>query len=358
MKIAYLIHWDLSRESGILKKILDQIGIWIREGNEVKLFALSPGTETWENLNPFPLEVISRGTLLTRFFKAHEIVQHILAWKPDLTYLRFSTYYPSLERLMTSIPTFLEMNTDDLAEARIRYSRLRYLYCLLTRDRILRKAWGLVCVSHEIAERLSPYRKPMVVIANGIDLSRYSPLPAPKNPNPRLVFIGSPGHSWHGIDQILWLADHFTLWHFDLIGVEASDPDLRGKSLPNLSAHGLLNRTRYEKILAQSDIAIGTLALYRKKMDEASPLKVREYLAYGIPTIIGYQDTDFPQPVPYLLRLPNTPDGVREQVSAIEQFVNTWKGQRVPRQEITHLDISLKEREKLLFFRKVLGISL
>jgi glycosyltransferase involved in cell wall biosynthesis len=358
MKIAYLIHWDLSRESGVLKKVLDQIEVWIREGNEVKLFALSPGPQIWEDLNRLSMEVVSRGTLLTRFFKAHEMVRRIMAWKPHLTYLRFSTYYPSLELLMTAIPTFLEMNTDDLAEARTRYSRFRYLYHLLTRERILRKAQGFICVSQEIADRLSLYRKPTVVIANGINLSRYPSLPAPKNPNPRLVFLGSPGHAWHGIDQIFWLAGHFTSWHFDLIGVEASDPDLRGKSLPNLLAHGPLNRARYEKILAQSDIAIGTLALYRKKMDEASPLKVREYLAYGIPTIIGYQDTDFPQPVPYLLRLPNTPEGVREHAPAIEQFVNTWKGQRVLRQEIIHLDVNFKEREKLLFFRKVLGRSL
>lgn len=40
-------------------------------------------------------------------------------------------------------------------------------------------------------------------------------------------------------------------------------------------------------------VCIGTLALHRKNMTEASPLKTREYLAHGFPVIIGYKDTAF-----------------------------------------------------------------
>lgn len=44
-------------------------------------------------------------------------------------------------------------------------------------------------------------------------------------------------------------------------------------------------------LLNASDIGIGTLAMYRKKMYEAQPLKVRHYLGVGLPIIIGYKDT-------------------------------------------------------------------
>jgi len=355
MRIAYIVHWDLSRESGVLKKIVSQMRAWIHQGQEARLFALSPSAKIWEGMDGLPVDLVLRGKTLTLFFKAEILVRRVMTWKPDLVYLRFSTYYPSLEALMTVIPTFLELNTDDISESKLTYPKYKYLYHRLTRERILRKAYGMIPVTHEIADKFSRYQKPMLVVANGVDLSQYPPLPAPKNPSPRLIFVGTPGHLWHGIDKILWLATRFTGWHFDLIGVEPKEAALYGGLSSNVRAHGLQNHTQYREILAGADVAIGTLSLHRTGMNEASPLKVREYLACGIPTVIGYRDTDFPQPVPYLLQLPNTPDNVVKHASTIEQFVEAWRGKRVPRSELAHLSVGFKEKEKVLFFRKVLG---
>jgi hypothetical protein len=90
-------------------------------------------------------------------------------------------------------------------------------------------------------------------------------------------------------------------------------------------------------------------------MEEACPLKVREYLAYGIPTIIGYKDTDFPNGAPFLLCLPNTPDNVEKNLDRIEAFVLSWKGKRVPRSEIEHLDLKVKEEKRIIFIEEVLA---
>jgi glycosyltransferase involved in cell wall biosynthesis len=50
-------------------------------------------------------------------------------------------------------------------------------------------------------------------------------------------------------------------------------------------------RSELQALLNASDIGIGTLAMLRKKMQEAQPLKVRHYLGVGLPVIIGYDDT-------------------------------------------------------------------
>jgi len=89
-------------------------------------------------------------------------------------------------------------------------------------------------------------------------------------------------------------------------------------------------------------------------MEEASPLKVREYLAYGLPVIIGYKDTDFHEDVPFILRLPNSEDNIEANLSAIETFVHRWRNQRVPREAIAHLDIKVKESQRIAFFQKIL----
>jgi hypothetical protein len=106
-------------------------------------------------------------------------------------------------------------------------------------------------------------------------------------------------------------------------------------------------------LLARADVAIGSLGLYRAKLQEASTLKVREYLARGIPTILGYRDTDFPEWAPFLLQIPNSADGVRRSLNEIEAFVRSSRGGRVPRDRIRHLDVAAKEAARLVFLEQV-----
>ncbi|MFN3692462.1 MAG: hypothetical protein ACK4R7_06185, partial [Fervidobacterium sp.] len=74
--------------------------------------------------------------------------------------------------------------------------------------------------------------------------------------------------------------------------------------------YGMLFLDKYTPIMQQADIGISTLAPYRKKMNEASPFKVREYSALGLPVIIGYKDTDLPDGAPFILQIPNTEDNI------------------------------------------------
>ncbi|MOA45721.1 hypothetical protein D3C78_1681500 [compost metagenome] len=105
--------------------------------------------------------------------------------------------------------------------------------------------------------------------------------------------------------------------------------------------------------MQQADVAIGSLALYRKKMGEASPLKVREYLAYGLPVINGYLDTDFPEEVHFILQIPNEPKNTIKASEAIEKFVQSWRGRRVDRSQIEHLDTVVKEAERLRYMKRI-----
>ena len=56
----------------------------------------------------------------------------------------------------------------------------------------------------------------------------------------------------------------------------------------------------------------------------------------------------------FLLRIPNTPDNVETHIDAIRDFVARWKGRRVPRRELEHLDHEHKEQQRLEFFERVL----
>lgn len=167
----------------------------------------------------------------------------------------------------------------------------------------------------------------------------------------QLVFIGSPGQAWHGVDAIAELAEARPQWSFDLIGVDASE--LPAPAPANMTFHGRLARKDYQPLLERADLAIGTLALYRKQMKEASPLKVREYLANGLPVITAYTETDFPEPVPFILQLPSSPGNVRDGLARIDDFASAWRGRKVPRKAISHLDTRVKESQRLSYMKLI-----
>jgi glycosyltransferase involved in cell wall biosynthesis len=312
IRIACVTHGVGGRETGVRRLILDQAAAWSADdaGVEVGLFVrCEAGTEdAWRN-EPNVIAVRSSRWGIAGRFVARELLSvQVARWRPDLIYLRHSTVSPSVLGLALAYPTIVGGDLDDLDELRIR-SPIRYWYARLVRDRLLRRARRIVVVTHELARHPSLARlgRPVSVFPNSIDLAAYEELPAPANVSPRLVFLGSPHLAWAGVDKIARLAARFPTWRFDVVG---PGPDELPGAPENLSAHGLLGRAEYLPIMRQADVAIGPLALHRKGLTEASALKVAEYLAYGIPVIIGNAETAFPDGAPFLLQLPNTEDNV------------------------------------------------
>ncbi len=359
MKIGYYLHWDLSRESGVLKKVMAQIRSWQNLGANVQLFAISHQLPICPELAEFSITVLPNGSYLTRNHQVFKLTKKILDWKPDIVYTRFATYYPALEILMKKIPVVMEVNTDDRAENRLAHSGLRNLYHSITRTRLLSGAKGLVFVTHELAQRFA-WNGPQTVVANGISLDDI-PCAAPvHNTTPRLVFLGqsmsvdkNKPADWHGLDRLERLAENCPDWRFDIIGLNA---DQFTRPLNNVLFHGHMKASDYSSIVALSDIGIGSLAFHRISIFEASPLKVREYLAYGLPVIIAYTDTDFMHGAPFLHQLPPDDTLTAQQISAVRRFVHAWLGQRVNREAIAHLDWQTKERERIAFFYRILNL--
>ncbi len=355
MRIGVLLHWNEGEESGVFKKVISQIRTWRAQGVLVSLHIVSrrPMLKVWQHYlkeTPITLHLYSG---VDRFWAWKDAVKALKAHCPDVVYCRYDLYMPALKSLSQDLPLILEINTNDLTEYRLTKRWLRYWYNRFTRSLLLRQASGLVFVTWELSESpdFSKYQKPFVVISNGIDLEDFLPLPAARNEEPRLIFLGTDRHAWHGVDKILRMATLFPKWQFDIVGVQ---PNNLQRVPKNVHIYGPLDRQAYRTLIAHADIAIGTLALHRIKMNEACPLKVREYLAYGLPVIIGYKDTDFLNGAPFILELPNTEDNIESNVTRIVDFIFEWKGKRVPREALYHLDLRVKESQRLAFFKNIL----
>jgi len=316
MKLAYLCYWDLAAGDGVARKIEGQAALWREAGHEVDVVAVRPG------------------------HRREETSAAVAAVDADLLYLRYDLFLPPVWRLVRRVPTVVEVNSDDRAEMRLRGYGAR-AFNRVNRRRVLGAARGTVAVTAELARRQSG---PIAVIANGADADAVPTLDAPANERPRAVFAGSPMMAWHGVDRLVELAAAVPEVDFDLVGPRPGDVP------PNVTVHGTLAGEAYWAVLARADVAVGSLAMERAGLREGSPLKVREYLLAGIPTVIGYDDTDFPgEPPWYLTRLAG-PDAFR-------RFVADTRGRRTPRAELEpRLSWRAKEAARLAFFDRVLGI--
>ena len=231
---------------------------------------------------------------------------------------------------------------------------MRVLYNRLTRGLLLRRARALVFVTSELSRKPSfaGFRGVHRVITNGIELAAYPSLPAIEGPAPRLAFVGTAGQPWHGLDKLVELAYRRPEWRFDIIGM---DSDAWATQAPpaNVAWHGALDRAGVIDVLATADVGVGTLALHRKSMNEACPLKVREYLAVGLPILYGYSDPDADDLGSHVLRIENTETNVIDALDAIDAFVTRSRGVRVPRSAVGHLDVSVKEGQRLALFNEL-----
>jgi hypothetical protein len=352
MRIAYVAYWNAFRRDGVVKKIETQVGQWRRTGNEVRVFCLTPPGSSGESPQ-LDAELFAFRGFRGRLLETSRLAGAVRRFAPDVVYLRYDLFLPTIWRVFRGRPVVVEFN-EQPEEYALRAARAN-LYEPLNRRLILRGAKGFVCIAHELASSpfLASLERPKVVIGNSIGLDEFPELPAPQNKRPRGVFLGGHGLVWHGVDKIRLLAELLPEVDFDLVGPPAQE--LGGPIPSNLTVHGFLARPEYEPLIASADFAIGTLALHRQNINETSPLKLREYLAYGLPVIIGHRDPDVPEGGAwYLLELPNEESNVAEHLDEIRDFVERVRGRRVPRGEVRFLDSASKEQTRLEFLARVL----
>lgn len=347
LRIAVVLPFFLSAQSSVGLKVQRTVSAWLDLGAQAHVFVLDGRETTWGD-EMATVIAATRPSEVKRQLKSAELAAAVRAWQPNVCYTRFSLYAPALHERAMSIPWVEEINTDESAELPL-WSRSTAYFHRLTGQRVRQQTHGFVCVTEELAKlKRSQYDLPVAVIANGIVLDSVPSLPAPSNLRPRLLFITGTDSPWQGIDKVLQLARLRPDLDFDVVG-RCEPSDLR-----NIVLHGPLGAEALQRVAAGADAALGTLALHRKRMEEACPLKVREYLAMGIPTVLSHDDPDVDDRFgPLVLRILNTEDNVVRYAEQIAAFAHESRGRRVERTLVRHLDLHVKETRRLSFLRSI-----
>jgi len=214
---------------------------------------------------------------------------------------------------------FTEHHSKELEEIALRRGLRPFVRRILEKkygSRILRATHGIIGVTDEIRHyelNRAGCKQPSLVLPNGISLEGI-PLKPPSVFNGKslqLAFASSQFSPWQGLDRLL---EGLRFWHgrsprltLHLIGrlTPAQEATIRRMGLAEMvRIHGVLYGNDLDKVLADCHLAIGSLALHRKVLKEACALKVREYIARGLPFVVSHDDPDLPAGLPWVLKIP------------------------------------------------------
>ncbi len=348
-KIAYALVCYDAEHSGVFKKVLDQVTSWRSLGHSVQLFVITDkkSQRQWREID-LNCVVLVDTSLWAKIANRVKIISCALKSSPSLIYFRDS--FP-IRIPRSQIPIIIEIQSLVGQELRMR-SASRYWVFAFLKKFTYRHIAGAVFVTGELM-RINEFKFcpsiAKIVIGNAIDLGRIRVLPSSPNSSLALFFVGSPGQSWHGVPELVDFARLNSDIQVEIVGY-SQDTDL-----PNVNFHGFLNPEDYMKVASKCIAGVGSLNLSTNQMSEASPLKVREYLALGLPVIVKYKDTDLDSEADYVLQIPCEGGPLSDFSLEIRKFLDGWLNRRVPRSQILNLDVSAKEKLRLRFFEEVIS---
>ena len=354
MRIAYILEWDISIDSGVLNKVLAQTKIWIENGYKVKIYAITPNkreNKLEDYIDQFYSNFlfIKSGlkTYINKIISIRKIQRDLRLFQPDIVYIRQSIWHPGIDKFLSNFVSIMELNTDDLNEIKLQLPKATQYIYLYGREKIINSVKGFVAISYEIEKLYKKYNKPIITIANGYNILQVPDFNSVINKRKQVVFVSSFNQPWHGVEKIIYMAKKLKEFDFHIVGPASN----LSKDIKNIKIHGYLKKKQLFELYKKMDVGIGTLSLYKNGMQEASPLKVREYIAFKIPVIVGYKDTDL-EGQKYILNIGNYEENVMDNIEKIQKFINNSDNLS---KEIDPKIISYeyKEKKRLEFFESI-----
>ena len=142
-----------------------------------------------------------------------------------------------------------------------------------------------------------------IFIPNSIKVGS-EPLQNLSNKGLRMIFVASRFDAWHGLDLILEVLSRSDLdFQLDIVGKCLSGEEKKFEQDKRFNFLGSMDVQVLRASYKNYSLAVGSLAMIRNGMKEASTLKVREYLAHGLPVILSYNEVAFPENFPYICNM-------------------------------------------------------
>lgn len=254
----------------------------------------------------YPLTVFCRYRLIE---KAVDLAPY------DAVILRYPAADRSGPRFVSKLPVITEhhsrmlpeMLSYDLASVPPAQRILKRVRRRLERKyggQILRNCRGIIAVTDEIRndeQKRVAASVPAITVPNGIDVGsvRATGFVPFDGKELHIVYVASLDSPWSGLDRLTTGLRQYSgevriLLH--LVGdIPRSAVTAVETDRVTTAFHGVLSGAGLDSVMSNASIAVSSLGLHRKQMQEACNLRTREYVARGIPFIISHHDPDLDQ---------------------------------------------------------------
>lgn len=331
MKILYLF-CDGTLSEGVISKVKAKINGLNRSGIDTKGLFITPNIKkeeynSGEKIRYVPFVYKDLPGIYNRryirnyrwYFNYNNYIRQLYSVigkelkKENFDYILFR--YPLSNKYLAKLSSqykgkiIFEHNTmepEEIASGGLKdpVTNLVYKYEKEYAPAVLGNSKGIIGVTNEIREyelkRSNNKKIKAVTISNGVDINKF---PLRKKPvydgkTLNLLMLCGSAVSWHGEDLVIKAISEYkgpVAINFYVLGnvLESSKKlavDL--KVTDKVKFTESLKGADLDEIFNRMHAGIGTLALKRKGLKEAVPLKVREYMGRGIPFVIGYTDPD------------------------------------------------------------------
>lgn len=310
MRVIYPVPTELTKSGGHIQHVLGLCRHASAFGVEVELLCLKSDKKLSESsFKVTEISVSSDSTQKKLFEFSHRVVEELKkSKKPDWIYFRpYPLDYFLLSRHLKEmkVPYAYELNTLWAQELRSQGKPFKAMLYPWLEAKSIRSASALFPVTQEIADYAGAqgaHHVPTLVAGNGIeipelpsvsreDLRMKWKLPADK----KLICMAGFTRPWHGHEKLLEALKNLPeKFHVVLIGSE--NEQVTKVTLEQAAGYNVKSRVHIlpwlshkdvDEVVFASDIGVSPLGLEKKKMKEAQSLKVRHYLAMGIPVLVA-----------------------------------------------------------------------
>jgi hypothetical protein len=345
MKLAFVTPYDSDFFSVFLhtNARLDE---WRRQGIEVETFVIGDGGR---------LQRSALSNLVHDLRTSGHLTDGLAEFHPDLICCRWLTPVPGLVgRLRRIAPVVFEIHANDIEET----AAGRPLYALYTkafRERELRGGSGACCVTRELAGLpvFSSIPGPRGSFGNGTALTQRATPSLPLTPVIGMA-VGQ-SQAWSGLDRFSRLAEELPEMSFVLVCPSSALANVSAAAGQSVVVRGTRSMDEYYDEVRSWTVAIGTMALERKGLTSATPLKVRDYVGLGVPTVLPYWDDDLGTVSdPLLANLAGENQAsVPVEPGFLKDFASAAMGQNLRPETSARVSIEAIEARRVQFFRAV-----
>lgn len=299
--------------------------------------------------------------------------------KYDFLILRYPGSDRSAIKFCQKYNVILEFHSDIFSELQLKINSKAYFHRKLIwfirlqlekkhLRKILERCRGIITNSNELRKffiKNFELEIPIINISNGVDVSSVKQTGFKRFTGKELdiVFVGSRPDLWHGLDRLINAIENYEkenenlVIRFHLVGkINERDLKVDDNNLNHVFFCGPKFGRQLDELMCNMHLAVGPLALFRKRLNATSSIKIPEYIARGIPFILSYYDEGLnfvKRNRSFFLIFPN--DNSLINIHKVIDFVIEMNKKRkeiikyTREYAIKHLDWSIKMRQYLDF---------